>query len=156
MTSRSIVLSTAALLLLTAAAPVQVGFSPTAASAQEIDRDVKAALEADPADLDLGQLRENIKLLRDAARAGAFRGRERQTVRRKIVAYRDAIQQHRAGRQEARQDDQQAEQSGRGERSQRQRGQGRGSERKAERRAERAERQAERRDERQAERRDER
>ena len=80
MTSRSIVLSTAALLLLSAATPVQFGFSPTAAVAQEVSAEVRAALTGDPAGLEAAQLSDRIRVLRDAIESGALKGPDRKAA----------------------------------------------------------------------------
>ena len=148
MTPRSIVLSTAALLLLSTVTPLQLGVSTTAAFAQEISAEVTAALSGDPAQLTPQQLRERIKLLRDAVQSGAFKGPDKKAVQKKIKAYRQVLQQHRAERQEARQDGQAAGQpEAKQQRARQQDGepaQERKSERKAEKQAQQAERKAER------------
>jgi outer membrane protein OmpA-like peptidoglycan-associated protein len=109
MTSRSIVLGTAALLLLSAATPLHLGFAPTAAVAQEVSQELKAALTADPNQLEPRQLSEYIRVMRDAVKSGAFSKSDKKAVQQRIKHYQAVLAQHRDQRQQAGQDDQRAE-----------------------------------------------
>jgi hypothetical protein len=171
MTSRSIVLGTAALLLMSAATPFQIGFAPTAAVAQEVSR-WKPPWPAIRTEFK-PQLRERIQVLRDAIRTGAEgrpagRAAENQAYREVLAASRrapggeagqeaDSRQGERTQRQEqqqtgvagraARRDQQserQAKQPGAAKASARPKSQAEKAAREAERQAEAAAREAER------------
>ena len=109
MTSRSIVLGTAALLLLSAATPLHLGFAPTAAVAQEVSQELKAALTADPNQLEPRQLSEYIRVLRDAVESGAFSKSDKKAVQQRIKHFRAVLAQYRDQRQQAGEADQPAE-----------------------------------------------
>ena len=111
MTTRSIVLGTAAILLLSTAAPVQFGFSPVAAVAQEVSAEVRAALAADPSQLEAKQISEHVRVLRDAIKSGAFTGQDRKAAQEKMRALREVLKQLRGERQEAGQDTEESEQA---------------------------------------------
>jgi outer membrane protein OmpA-like peptidoglycan-associated protein len=133
MTSRSIVLSTAALLLFSAA-PVSLGFSPTAVFAQGVTAEVVAAMSGDAAQLDPIQLRERISVLRDAVESGSLSESDSEAVEQRIEAYRELLDQQRGERRSARQDSESEPAEGRqprGEREPGQRRSERGSEQQA-------------------------
>ena len=148
MTTRSIVLGTAALLLLSAAAPVQFGFLPVAAIAQEISAEVRAALAADPSQLEARQVSEHVRVLRDAIKSGAFTGADKKAAQEKMRALREVLKQLRAGRKETAQvteESEQAEPAQQAEQAEPEESvQGQQPQSKAERQAEKAARRAER------------
>jgi outer membrane protein OmpA-like peptidoglycan-associated protein len=148
MTSRSIVLGTAALLLLSAATPLHLGFAPTAAVAQEVSQELRAALTADPNQLEPRQLSEYIRVLRDAVKSGAFSKSDKKAVQQRIKHYQAVLAQHRDQRQQAGEDDQRAEgqqraQQGEPAQDQQSERQAKQEAMKAEKQAEKAARQAE-------------
>lgn len=104
MTTRSIVLSAAALLLVSAVAPAPIGLKPVPAAAQ-VSGEVAEALAANPAQLQARELRQRIRTLRQAVQSGALSGNDLKAARAKIKALREELQRKTGDAQQAEADD---------------------------------------------------
>lgn len=104
MTTRSIVLSAAALILVSALAPAPIGLAPAPAAAQ-VSSEVAAALAANPAQLQARELRQRIRTLRQAVQSGTLSGSDLKAARAKIKALREELQRKTGDAQQAEDDD---------------------------------------------------